>query len=145
MYTAVQEKLRKSLEGFQPATCCTLATAAAAAGAGKQARAAASGVQIAAGLELCRLSKLLLIAGGCQQGRVVRLCVCGGGVLATCLRSVLLLSHTPHTLASWLAAPCPSELCSSLLVMFNTRRAAVLVPSWSRPVMFHTDAVLMLS
>jgi hypothetical protein len=68
MYTAVQEKLRKSLEGFQPATCCTLATAAAAAaaGAGKQARAAASGVQIAAGLELCRLSKLLLIAGGCQ-------------------------------------------------------------------------------
>lgn len=64
MYTAVQEKLKKSIEGFQPASCCTLATATAAGGAGKQPKSAAvSGAHMAAGLELCRLSKLLLIAG----------------------------------------------------------------------------------
>jgi hypothetical protein len=66
MYSAVQGKLRSALEGFQPATCCTLATATAAAGAGagKQAKVAVSGAHMAAGLELCRLSKLLLVAGG---------------------------------------------------------------------------------
>jgi hypothetical protein len=74
MYSAVQGKLRSALEGFQPATCCTLATATAAAGAGagKQAKVVVSGAHMAAGLELCRLSKLLLIAGGWVLRR--RLC-----------------------------------------------------------------------
>lgn len=102
MYTAVQEKLRRSLESFQPATCCTLVAAAAAAGAGKQTRAAASGVQVAAELELCRLSKLLLIAGGCQQARVR---LCAGG--CACNMSAQCVAVTHHTLASRLAAPCP--------------------------------------
>jgi hypothetical protein len=64
MYTAVAGKLQLALGSFQPATCCTWATAAAAAaaaaGGGKQQHKAA---HMAAGLELCRLSKLLLVAG----------------------------------------------------------------------------------
>lgn len=65
MYTAVQSKLKSALDGFQPAACCTLATATAAAGAGRQTqKAAGSGAHVASGLELCRLSKLLLVAGG---------------------------------------------------------------------------------
>jgi hypothetical protein len=65
MYTAVQPKLKSALDGFQPATCCTLATAttAAAGAARQQHKGAMSAAHVAAGLELCRLSKLLLVAG----------------------------------------------------------------------------------
>jgi hypothetical protein len=59
MYTAVAGKLQSALGSFQPATCCTWATAAAAGGSKQQLKAA----HMAAGLELCRLSKLLLVAG----------------------------------------------------------------------------------
>ena len=71
MYSAVSNRLQSALAAFQPASCCTMATAAAAAagaaasGGGKQQlyTAAAAGAHMAAGLELCRLSKLLLVAG----------------------------------------------------------------------------------
>lgn len=76
MYSAVAGRLQSALGGFQPATCCTLATtatAAAAAGAGTGGGAGSSkvavqklgmsGAHVAAGLELCRLSKLLLVSG----------------------------------------------------------------------------------
>lgn len=65
MYSAVTDKLQSALRAFQPATCCTLAAAAAGVGGptGKQHRQGAAGAHMAAGLELCRLSKLLLVAG----------------------------------------------------------------------------------
>jgi len=64
MYSAVTDKLQSALRAFQPATCCTLAAAAGVGGAaGKQHRQGAAGAHMAAGLELCRLSKLLLVAG----------------------------------------------------------------------------------
>jgi hypothetical protein len=75
MYTAVQPKLKSALDGFQPATCCTLATTTTAAGgaARQQHKAAMSAAHVAAGLELCRLSKLLLVAGEEDLGAAGRL------------------------------------------------------------------------
>ncbi|WIA11184.1 hypothetical protein OEZ85_011314 [Tetradesmus obliquus] len=72
-YAAVRERLQGALECFQPAACCSLNPAAAAA-AGVQQQAGAqrqqqqqqqlgvSGKSMAAGLELCRMSKLLIIS-----------------------------------------------------------------------------------
>jgi hypothetical protein len=70
-YAAVRERLQGALECFQPAACCTLTAAAAAAGkqqAGRQwQQLGVSGKSMAAGMELCRMSKLLIISGGCDR------------------------------------------------------------------------------
>uniref|UniRef100_A0A383W9P4 Uncharacterized protein n=1 Tax=Tetradesmus obliquus TaxID=3088 RepID=A0A383W9P4_TETOB len=71
-YAAVRERLQGALECFQPAACCSLNPAAPAAAGVQQQQAGAqrqqqqqlgvSGKSMAAGLELCRMSKLLIIS-----------------------------------------------------------------------------------
>jgi hypothetical protein len=81
-YAAVRERLQGALEGFQPAACCTVtpAAAAAAAAAGKQPaggqwqQLGVSGKSMAAGMELCRMSKLLIISGEKQPYLKLRGC-----------------------------------------------------------------------
>jgi hypothetical protein len=75
-YAAVRERLQGALECFQPAACCTL-TPAAATAAGKQQQGVGgqwqqlgvSGKSMAAGMELCRMSKLLIISGTVDRSR----------------------------------------------------------------------------
>jgi hypothetical protein len=70
-YAAVRERLQGALECFQPAACCTFTPAAAGAAGKQQAggqwqQLGVSGKSMAAGMELCRMSKLLIISGVVQ-------------------------------------------------------------------------------
>lgn len=69
IYGAIRQRLESSTAAFQPAACVALASlnAAAPAGQQQQQRVGLSGAHMAAGLEMCRMSKLLLIAGMIQQ------------------------------------------------------------------------------
>lgn len=63
-YGAIKQRLTNALAGFQPAACVALGSLqTAAAAAGQHQRIGMSGAHMAAGMELCRMSKLLLVAG----------------------------------------------------------------------------------
>eukprot|EP00775_Hariotina_reticulata_P004972 gene4972-5213_t len=65
-FAAVQHKMQSALRSFQPAACCTMASLATTSAGQQQQQVVVvvgmSGAHMAAGLELCRLGKLLLVA-----------------------------------------------------------------------------------
>jgi len=67
MFAAVQHKMQSALRSFQPAACCTMASLAGTSALQQQQQqqqvVGMSGAHMAAGLELCRSGKLLLVAG----------------------------------------------------------------------------------